>query len=67
MALSSNRQNSNIDPSNGIYVEMECVMEVGYTSEDIDYEQDPEDFFEFQQRVKQIPEDFCHKDKQTIS
>lgn len=67
MALSSNRQNSNIDPSNGIYVEMEGVMEVRYTSEDIDYEQDPEDFFEFQQRVKQIPEDFCHKDKQTTS
>jgi len=42
-------------------------MEVRYTSEDVDYEKESEDFYEFQQRVREIPEDFCHKDRHTTS
>ena len=40
-------------------------MEVRYSSEDIDYEDEPEDFLSFQSRVREIPDDFCHKNKET--
>merc|ERR1740128_1103410 len=40
-------------------------MEVRYSSEDIDYEDEPEDFLSFQGRVREIPDDFCHKNKET--
>jgi len=65
MALSSARQDSKVDPDKGVYVEMEGIMEVRYTSEDIDFQDEPEDFFHFQQRVREIPDDFCHKDRET--
>jgi len=65
MALSSARQDSKVNPDKGIYVEMEGIMEVRYTSEDIDFQDEPEDFLYFQARVKDIPDDFCHKDKET--
>ena len=65
MALSSARQDSKVNPDKGIYVEMEGIMEVRYTSEDIDFHDEPEDFLSFQSRVKDIPDDFCHKDKET--
>ena len=65
MALSSARQDSKVDPDKGVYVEMEGIMEVRYTSEDIDFQDEPEDFFYFQQRVREIPDDFCHKDRET--
>lgn len=65
MALSSSRQDSTVDPDKGIYVEMEGIMEIRWMSEDLDFDREPEDFFYFQRRVKEIPEDFCHKDKIT--
>ena len=37
MALSSERHDSAVNPDRGIYVEMESVMEVRYTSDDPDY------------------------------
>ena len=43
MALPSSRQNTQVNPDKGIYVEMEDIMEVRYTSEDPDYYQPPED------------------------
>jgi len=65
MALPSSRQNTQVNPDKGIYVEMEGIMEVRYTSEDPDYDEPPEDMFSFQRRVTYIPDDFCHKNKQT--
>lgn len=65
MALASSRQKSEVDPANGVYVEMEGVMEVRYLSEDIDYQKPAEDMWHFQKRVRHIPDDFCHKNKQT--
>eukprot|EP00092_Neocalanus_flemingeri_P023691 GFUD01025694.1.p1 GENE.GFUD01025694.1~~GFUD01025694.1.p1 ORF type:complete len:335 (-),score=101.54 GFUD01025694.1:136-1068(-) len=65
MALRSERQDSKVDPDKGVYVEMEGIMEVRYSSEDVDYEERPEDFMHFQSRVREISEDFCHKDKET--
>ena len=37
MALSSERHDSTVNPDRGIYVEMESVMEVRYTSDDPDF------------------------------
>lgn len=65
MALRSVRQDSLVDPDKGVYVEMEGIMEVRYSSEDIDFEDRPEDFKHFQARVREIPDDFCHKNKET--
>ena len=65
MALRSERQDSKVDPDKGVYVEMEGIMEVRYSSEDVDYEDMPEDFMSFQARVREIPDDFCHKNKET--
>lgn len=63
--MRSDRQDSRVDPDQGVYVEMEGIMEVRYVSEDVDYERDSEDFYHFQRRVREIPEDFCHKDRVT--
>ena len=65
MALSSARQESKVDPDKGVYVEMEGIMEVRYTSEDSEFQDEAEDFFHFQQRVREIPDYFCHKDRET--
>eukprot|EP00092_Neocalanus_flemingeri_P020470 GFUD01022175.1.p1 GENE.GFUD01022175.1~~GFUD01022175.1.p1 ORF type:complete len:818 (+),score=242.63 GFUD01022175.1:73-2454(+) len=65
MALRSERQDSKVDPDKGVYVEMEGIMEVRYASEDVDFEEEREDFMHFQARVREISEDFCHKDKET--
>ena len=65
MALPSSRQNTQVNPDKGVYVEMEGIMEVRYTSEDMDYDEPPEDMFHFQSRVEYIPDDFCLKNKQT--
>ena len=65
MALPSVRQNSLVDPSRGIYVEMAGIMEVRYLCDDVDVYEPPEDMWDFQQRVKEIPDDFCHKNKHT--
>jgi len=65
MALRSERHDSVVDPDSGVYVEMEGIMEVRYTSEDVDFKERPEDFMEFQTRVREIPEYFCQKDKET--
>ena len=65
MALPSLRQNTQVNPDKGIYVEMEGIMEVRYTSEDVEYDEPPEDMFNFQSRVEYIPDDFCLKNKQT--
>jgi len=67
MALRSERQDSKVDPDNGVYVEMEGIMEVRYSSEDVDYENIPEDFLAFQARVREIPHDFCQKNKETTA
>ena len=66
MALSSARQKSLVDPDKGIYVEMKGVMEVRYLADASDTENfHSEDMYDFQQREKFIPEDFCRKDKWT--
>ena len=65
MALSSARQRSMVDPSKGIYVEMEGIMEVRYLCDDVDVFEPPEDMWYFQKRVKEIPEDFCLKNRYT--
>ena len=65
MALRSERQDSKVDPDKGVYVEMEGIMEVRFSSEDVDYEDTPEDFMSFQARVREIPDDFCPKNKET--
>ena len=65
MALASVRQKSDVDPAKGTYVEMEGVMEVRHLSDDIDYQRPSEDMWHFQKRVREIPDDFCHKNKQT--
>ena len=66
MALSSSRQNgSTVDPDKGIYVEMEGIMEVRFTSEDDEYDEPPIDMYKFQEETPYIPDDFCLKNKQT--
>lgn len=65
MALSSARQESRIDPDNGIYVEMEGILEVRWTIDDEDSYREPEDFMSFQERIPDIPDSFCHKNMQT--
>ena len=65
MALRSERQESIVDPDNGVYVEMEGIMEVRYVSDDPDYFEEPEDFYDFQKRVPDIPENYCHKNRET--
>ena len=40
-------------------------MEVRYLSEDIDYQKPSEDMWHFQKRVREIPDNFCHKNRQT--
>jgi len=67
MALPSKRQNSSVNPDKGVYVEMACVMEIRTDSEDPDFEDNPEDMFDFQKRVTHIPDNFCHKDKYTTN
>ena len=44
MALSSARQESKIDPDNGIYVEMEGILEVRWTIDDEDSYREPKYF-----------------------
>jgi len=65
MALSSERKQSSVNPAEGMYVEMEGVMEVRWSSEDIDNQPPSIDFYRFQNETRHIPDDFCHKDKQT--
>ena len=65
MALPSARQESKVNPEDGIYVEMERIMEVRYESEDIDYQREAEDMFEFQKHTQYIPDDFCKKNRST--
>lgn len=63
MAQSSVRRTVNIDPERGIFVEMLGIMEVRYTEEsDL---QEVEDFLYFQERMIDIPDDFCLKNKWT--
>jgi len=65
MALRSRSNvDGKVDTENGIFVEMEGVMEVRYMSGD-DEITDRMDFFEFQASTKRIPADFCHKDNST--
>jgi len=63
MALRSERQESVVDPDQGVYVEMPGIMEVRFAKDDQYVDEEAEDFYDFQQRVKEISEDFCHKDK----
>jgi len=63
MALASDRQAALVDPSQGLYVEMEGVMEVRYLNDYGESYMENEDFFNFQNRRKHIPDDFCHKDR----
>lgn len=60
--LNSVRQDSEVDPDKVVYVE--GIMKVLYSSEDIDYEDEPEDFLSFQSKVREIPDDFWHKNKE---
>eukprot|EP00092_Neocalanus_flemingeri_P023690 GFUD01025693.1.p1 GENE.GFUD01025693.1~~GFUD01025693.1.p1 ORF type:complete len:333 (+),score=92.74 GFUD01025693.1:68-1000(+) len=65
MALQSERQDLKVDPDKGIYVEMEGIMQVRYSCEELGFEDWPEDFMNFQARLKKISEVFCLKDKET--
>ena len=65
MALRSERQESRVDPDQGVHVEMEGIMEVRYAKNDVYIDEEAQDFFDFQQNTREIPEDFCHKDRYT--
>ena len=65
MDLNSVRQDSKVVPDKGVYVEMEGIMKVLYSSENIDYEDEPEYFLSSQGKVREIQDDFCHKNKET--
>ena len=52
MALRSERHDTVVDPERGVYVEMEGIMEVRWASEDYDFHRKPEDFKDFQERVR---------------
>lgn len=41
------------------------IMEVRYTCDESNLQEQAEDFLYFQERMKEIPEDFCHKNKWT--
>ena len=38
---------------------------IRFTCEDVHYEDMPRDFMSFQARVKEIPDEYCHKSKET--
>ena len=40
-------------------------MEIRTASEDVDFEDHPLDMMDFQKRTLAIPDDFCHKNRQT--
>jgi len=68
MALSRRRAgavDTKVDPDQGVYVEIEGIMEVRTSSENCDVEDFHEDMFDFQKRVREIPDSFCRKDKDT--
>ena len=67
MALPSSRQDSssNVNPNCGIYVDSYGIMEIRTASEDVDFEDQPEDMMDFQSRITSIPDDFCHKNRST--
>jgi len=66
MAHNSVWQDSNVDPDKFVYMEMEGIMKVVYSSEDIDYEDEPDDFLTFKRKVREIPDDFCLKNTETF-
>jgi len=45
-----------VDPDQGVYVEIERIMEVRTSSENCDFEDFPEDMFDFQKRSESIVE-----------
>ena len=65
MALRSDRQDSKEDPDMDVYVEMDGIMVVRYACDYDDYQIEPEDFMDFQARMRKIPENFCLKDYDT--
>jgi len=69
MALPSSRlqesSGSSVDPDKGIYVDIRGIMEIRTASEDVDFEDQVEDMMDFQARTLAIPDDFCHKNRQT--
>ena len=68
MALSRGRGgvvDTKVDPDQGVYVEIERIMEVRTASENCYFEDFPEDMFDFQKRIREIPDDFCLKNKYT--
>ena len=49
-----------------IHVKMEGIIEVRQLSEDVDFELPvPEDFYHFQQKYEEVPDNFCKKDRHT--
>jgi len=63
MALSSARFEGVVNPAEGIFVEMEGIMQVDYTADNPNYAMPSEDLFIFQHRNRKIPKEFCLKNK----
>ena len=56
---------SYIQTYNNVFVEMEGIMEMRYSSEDCDHKMEPEDMFTFQSRVNLENVVFCKDKKST--
>jgi len=55
-----------VDPDKGgLHVEREGILEVRYKSDFEEFHSEPEDFYHFQQRVPQIPNNYFLKNKKT--
>ena len=65
MAATSSQPQPQLGLKDGRLVEMEGIMEVRFSSDDFDFKYEPEDLMDFQARVREIPDDFCHKNKKT--
>ena len=49
-----------------IHVKMEGIIEVRQLSDNVDFEvPEPEDFYHFQQKYEEVPDNFCKKDRHT--
>jgi len=63
MALSSARFEGVVNPAEGIFVEMEGIMQVDYTADNPNFAMPSEDLYSFQHRNRRIPKEFCLKNK----
>ena len=56
---------STVNPDDGVYVDMEGIMQVKTVSQDVDIKEEPLDMLVFQEKTKIIPDNYCQKNRST--